>query len=67
MTNGVANAQRVVASIEAATAVREPTSDSKPARFSVGLRPGMLKRKIDDSSANADVAEANKLDASVCR
>ena len=39
MPNGVANAQRLVASIEAATAMREPTSDSRPARFSVGLRP----------------------------
>ena len=28
---------------------------------------GMLKRKIDDSSGSADIAEANKLDASVCR
>jgi tetratricopeptide (TPR) repeat protein len=28
---------------------------------------GMLKRKINDSSGNADIAEANKLDASVCR
>jgi tetratricopeptide (TPR) repeat protein len=28
---------------------------------------GMLKRKIDDNSGNADVAEAKKLDPSVCR
>jgi tetratricopeptide (TPR) repeat protein len=28
---------------------------------------GMLKRKINDSSGNADVAEAKQLDASVCR
>jgi tetratricopeptide (TPR) repeat protein len=28
---------------------------------------GILKRKINDSSGNADVAEANKLDASVCK
>ena len=28
---------------------------------------GMLKRKIDDSSGNADIANAKELDASVCR
>ena len=28
---------------------------------------GMLKRKIDDNSGNADIAEAKQLDASVCR
>ena len=28
---------------------------------------GMLKRKIDDSSGNADVEQAKQLDASVCR
>jgi serine protease len=39
MPSGVANAQRLIASIEAASGVREPTSDLRPARFSVGLRP----------------------------
>lgn len=28
---------------------------------------GMLKRKIDDSSGDADIAEAKQLDASACR
>jgi len=28
---------------------------------------GMLKRKIGDSSGNADVEEAKQLDASACR
>ena len=28
---------------------------------------GLLKRKIDDSSGNADVAEAKQIDASICK
>jgi tetratricopeptide (TPR) repeat protein len=37
-------------------------------KFALALcNRGMLKRKIDDSSGNADVAQAKQLDASVCR
>jgi len=36
-------------------------------KFALALcNRGLLKRKIDDSSGNADVAQAKQLDASVC-